>query len=156
LGWLRFFFGEYILPILVINNCFFMRLLPVLFTVFIDSLGFGLVMPFLAPFLLGPDSMLSEAVTVKARGGLYSCLVASYCLGQFFGGPILGVLSDRHGRKKVLVTTIALSVCSYALGFFSVLHFSIIGLFVSRLLCGVASGNVRHSPVICSSWDSSM
>ncbi|MBM3207490.1 MAG: MFS transporter [Chlamydiae bacterium] len=118
-----------------------MGLLPVLFTVFIDSLGFGLIMPLLGPLLLGSNSFVDGSFSIESRGWLYSLLIASYCLGQFFGSPILGTISDRLGRKKILSLTIVLGFLSYLAGLISVINFSIIGLFISRLLSGVASGN---------------
>ena len=79
-----------------------MHLIPILLTVFIDALGFGLVFPIFSPMIVSnevgifpPDSSLA------LRGLVFGLLVSAYCVGQFFGGPLLGSLSDRLGRKKV-------------------------------------------------------
>lgn len=119
-----------------------MRLLPLLLTVFIDSLGFGLVMPLLAPLLMdASSSFLAESVSLEARGWIFSFLIASYCIGQFFGSPVLGAISDRLGRKKILLSTVVLAFLGYVLGAISIGLFSLVGLFIARLMAGVAAGN---------------
>ena len=119
-----------------------LHLLPLLLTVFIDSLGFGLVMPLLAPLLMDPSSsFLSETTSIESRGWIFSFVIASYCIGQFFGSPILGAISDRLGRKKILMATIVFGFAGYVLGAISVGFFSVIGLFVARVMAGVAAGN---------------
>jgi DHA1 family tetracycline resistance protein-like MFS transporter len=69
---------------------------PVVFlfvTVFVDMIGYGIVVPLL-PFYAGPYA--SGAVLVGLLGSLYAAM-------QFAGGPFLGGLSDRHGRRPVLL-----------------------------------------------------
>ena len=120
-----------------------MHLFPLLLTVFIDSLGFGLVMPLLGPLLMDCSSsfFLSQEASPEARGWVYSLVIASFCIGQFFGSPVLGAISDRLGRKKVLLSTVALAFVGYMLGAVSVAFLSVAGLFASRLMAGVAAGN---------------
>ena len=62
-------------------------------TVFVDMIGYGIVVPLL-PFYAGPYA--SSAVLVGLLGSLYAAM-------QFAGGPFLGGLSDRHGRRPVLL-----------------------------------------------------
>lgn len=118
-----------------------MRFFPVLFTVFIDSLGFGLIVPLLGPMLVESSLFISHDTSVHLKGWSYSFLVASYCIGQFFGSPILGAISDRVGRKKVLIATLLLALFGYMLGAFSVASLSVLGLFISRIIAGIAAGN---------------
>ncbi|NDD58304.1 MAG: MFS transporter [Chlamydiae bacterium] len=118
-----------------------MKFLPLLFTVFIDTLGFGLVMPMLGPLILEASAMMSSEISQEMRGWSYSLLIAFFCLGQFFGSPILGAISDRIGRKKIIVSTIILALFSYLIGIFSLLKANIFLFFLSRLLAGVAAGN---------------
>jgi MFS family permease len=61
-------------------------------TVFVDMLGYGLVVPLL-PFYAG--GLANGALLVGALGSLYAAM-------QFFGGPFLSGLSDRTGRRPVL------------------------------------------------------
>jgi DHA1 family tetracycline resistance protein-like MFS transporter len=128
-----------------------MRLIALLFTVFIDSLGFGLVFPLLAPLMMNPETgMLAADVSLPARGLIFGLLISSFCLAQFFSGPTLGALSDRKGRKKILVVTICAACFSYVLAGISVLMGNPILLFLSRILAGVSAGNfaVAQSVVV--------
>lgn len=119
-----------------------MRLFPVLLTVFIDSLGFGLVYPIFSVLLMNPEQgFLPLHTSLALRGWLFGLLVSGFCLGQFFGGPILGALSDYKGRKKVLLFTLWIAACTYVLTAIGIIFKSIVLIFVARLLGGLAAGN---------------
>ncbi|MGL5627434.1 MAG: MFS transporter [Candidatus Rhabdochlamydia sp.] len=119
-----------------------MRLFPVLLIVFIDSLGFGLVYPIFSVLLMNPEQgFLPVHTSLAMRGWLFGLLVSGFCLGQFFGGPILGALSDYKGRKKILLLTLWIAACTYALAAIGIVFKSIILIFVARLLGGLAAGN---------------
>ncbi|HEX8661850.1 MAG TPA: MFS transporter, partial [Brevundimonas sp.] len=80
--------------------------LMVLFlTVFINLVGFGVVVPLL-PFF---------ATALNAPAWQITLMFSAYSLGQFFAEPFWGRLSDRIGRKPVLVVTTALNVVGYLL-----------------------------------------
>ncbi|MFR8957483.1 MAG: MFS transporter [Sutterella wadsworthensis] len=72
----------------------------VLACVFLDALGIGLIVPVL-PRLIG-----SLADTRDLQTSWYGAIMVSYGLMQFFFAPILGALSDRIGRRPVLLTGI--------------------------------------------------
>lgn len=74
-------------------------------TVFVDMLGYGLVVPLL-PFYAG--GLANGAFLIGALGSLYAAM-------QFFGGPFLAGLSDRVGRRPVLVTCLLGASLAYAL-----------------------------------------
>ena len=119
-----------------------MRFPALLFTVFIDSLGFGLIFPLLPPLFMSSESaFIAEGTSLEMRGFLFGILIGSFCLGQFFGSPILGALSDRKGRKKILSMTLWIALVSYLIGGVSILMKSLAGLFVARILAGIAAGN---------------
>src|SRR5579859_6835645 len=74
----------------------------VLITLFIDILGMGLVIPIL-PRLV--QSMLGGAISDASF--VFGLLVAIYSIMQFFCAPILGALSDRFGRRPVILLALA-------------------------------------------------
>lgn len=100
-------------------------------TVFIDSLGFGIIMPILPQFLMSlADINLSEASSIAGY------LVVSYALLQFVFAPILGNLSDRFGRKRILLVSLAMYAVNYLIaGFAGTLWV----LFIGRFLTGITS-----------------
>src|SRR5512137_2303129 len=104
-------------------------LLPIFLIVFIDLLGFGLILPLL-PFYA--KSFGANELTI----GL---LLASYSLMQFLGAPVLGRLSDRYGRRPILlISQLGTFVGFLMLGFANGLGM----LFLSRIVDGVSGGNV--------------
>jgi DHA1 family tetracycline resistance protein-like MFS transporter len=119
-----------------------MKLFTLLFTVLIDSLGFGLIFPLLSPLVMSGDGgVLSEGASLAARGLVFGVLISAFCAGQFLGSPFLGALSDRLGRKKVLLFAIALGALSYLLSAGAVMIHSIFFLLLGRFLAGVSAGN---------------
>ncbi|HET6687829.1 MAG TPA: MFS transporter, partial [Rubrobacter sp.] len=74
-------------------------------TVFVDMIGYGIVVPLL-PFYAGPYA--SGAILVGLLGSLYAAM-------QFAGGPFLGGLSDRHGRRPVLLLCLLGTSLAYLL-----------------------------------------
>jgi DHA1 family tetracycline resistance protein-like MFS transporter len=97
--------------------------------VFIDLLGFSLILPLLPYY----------AETFGATPTVVGLLVASYAAAQLLGAPLLGRLSDRYGRRPVLL----LSIFGTFLGFL-LLGFarSLWVLFASRILDGLTGGNI--------------
>ncbi len=105
------------------------RLFSIILVVFIDLLGFSLILPLLPYY----------AKTFNANQTTTGLLIASYALMQLIGAPILGRLSDRYGRRPILL----LSVFGTFLGFL-LLGFanSLWMLFASRILDGLTGGNL--------------
>ncbi|MFY7842908.1 MAG: MFS transporter [Rhabdochlamydiaceae bacterium] len=123
-------------------NFFKKPLFGLFLTVFVDSLGFGLVFPILSGLITDPNShFLSEDVSLAFRGLIFGGLVSIYAIGQFFGGPLLGRWSDIKGRKKILVLSMWVSFFCYFLGGLGVFCKSLIALLLSRLFGGIAAGN---------------
>jgi MFS transporter, DHA1 family, tetracycline resistance protein len=101
----------------------------ILFTVFLDLLGIGLIFP-IGPFY---------ASTFGASAFDVGLLFTLFSVAQFLTIPILGALSDRYGRRPVLLIGIAGEVVGYVL--FGAAT-SLIMLYVSRLVAGASSGNI--------------
>jgi MFS transporter, DHA1 family, tetracycline resistance protein len=117
--------------------------LPVFFTVFIDLLGLSIVIPILAPlFLNASDGLLPVATAPQMRTILLGFLLATYPIAQFFGSPFLGGLSDRVGRKKVLLLSLLGTSLGYILFAIGVLTKNLPLIFFSRALDGFTGGNI--------------
>ena len=100
-------------------------------TVFIDLVGFGIVIPVL-PFY-------AEGSRFNATPRTVGFLFASYSLMQLIFSPILGRLSDKHGRRPVLlISIIGTGIGFLILGFATTLWM----LFVGRILDGITGGNI--------------
>ena len=104
-------------------------LILLLLFVFIDVLGFSLILPLL-PFY---------AETFDATPTAVGLLLGANALTQLIGAPILGRLSDRYGRRPLLILSIAGTVVSFLLlGWANSLEM----LFLSRILDGFLGGNI--------------
>lgn len=105
------------------------RLTILFLTVFVDLVGFGIVLPLL-PFY---------ADRFGASGVEVGWLVAVYSLAQLFFAPIWGRLSDRFGRRPILIVGLVGSAFSYLVFGYAD---SLLLLFVSRAMAGVGGANI--------------
>lgn len=105
------------------------KLITLFLIVFIDLLGFGIILPLL-PFY---------AESFGASPTQIGLLVASYAAAQLVGAPVLGRISDRVGRKPVLLISLAGTFIGFLmLGFAN----SLAMLFASRIIDGFTGGNI--------------
>lgn len=104
--------------------------MPILFLIiFIDLLGFGLVIPLLPFFGLHFGASTDEV----------TWLLGAYSLAQLISSPLLGRMSDRFGRRPVLLLGLGASVLSYIwMGFADQLWM----LFAARFLAGAGAGTI--------------
>lgn len=100
----------------------------VFFTVLVDVVGFGIVIPIL-PFYATEFGVSPTVVTL---------LFASFSFCSFLSAPLLGSLSDRIGRRPVII----LSIISTAIGWFVFASATAVWmLFLGRIIDGAAAGN---------------
>ncbi|HEX6160320.1 MAG TPA: MFS transporter [Thermoanaerobaculia bacterium] len=104
-------------------------LLVLFLTVFIDLIGFGMVIPFLSFY----------AREYGASGVAVGAVVGVYSIMQFFFAPVWGRLSDRVGRRPVLLISLVASFTGYLLFAFTR---SLTVLFVSRVIAGIGGANI--------------
>ncbi|MBI5496488.1 MAG: MFS transporter [Deltaproteobacteria bacterium] len=104
-------------------------LLLIFFTVFLDLLGFGIIIPVL-PFYAEHYGASPLVVTL---------LGASYSMMQFLFAPLWGRLSDRVGRRPVILVGVAMSVVGYTV--FGLAH-TLGVLFLARILAGIGNANI--------------
>lgn len=98
-------------------------------TIFIDLLGFGIVIPILPTY----------ARTLQASSFEIGLLAASYSLMNFIFAPFWGSLSDRFGRKPIILASVCITGLAYVVfAYADVLWL----LFVSRIVAGIGSANI--------------
>ncbi|HVZ21026.1 MAG TPA: MFS transporter [Vicinamibacterales bacterium] len=117
----------------------------ILFTILIDTLGIGILGPILPQLLGNPNSphyLLAGKMDVRQGYVLFGFLVAVYPVMQFFATPVLGQLSDRHGRKPVLALSLAGTALGYALFATGIVIKNIPLLFFARAMDGITGGNL--------------
>ncbi|HOX56306.1 MAG TPA: MFS transporter [Candidatus Paceibacterota bacterium] len=111
-------------------------ILVIFLTVFIDLIGFGIIVPLIP----------SYSEHLGARGIVIGVIFASFSIMQFIFSPIWGRLSDRHGRRPILLISTAGAAASYVLFARSTglaNHTAALWLMVvSRMLAGVCGGNI--------------
>jgi len=105
------------------------RLGVIFFTVLIDLIGFGIVLPILPMY----------AQKFGAHGIGYGALIFVFSAMQFLATAILGRMSDRIGRRPILLTTMVINAAGYILFAFAPSYW---WLFVARVISGLASGNI--------------
>jgi DHA1 family tetracycline resistance protein-like MFS transporter len=98
-------------------------------TVFLDLLGFGLIIPV----------MPSYALELHASDFAVGLLIASYSLMQLIFAPFWGRLSDHVGRRPILISSLAASTIGYVVWGLSG---SLTMLFISRLIQGAGNANI--------------
>jgi MFS family permease len=90
------------------------RVMPLYVVVFVGFLGYSLMIATFTPMLLHNDNgMLAPASGLTERSLVLGALLALYPLGQFLGSPVLGALSDRFGRRPVLLFSLASTTVFY-------------------------------------------
>ncbi|MEP6637046.1 MAG: MFS transporter, partial [Acidobacteriota bacterium] len=100
-------------------------------TVFIDLLGFGIVIPVLPYY--------AEGTRFNGTPRTVGLLFASYSIMQLVFSPVLGRLSDKYGRRPVLlISIIGTGIGFLILGFATTLWM----LFLGRILDGITGGNI--------------
>lgn len=117
------------------------KLLPIIFITFVNSIGFSIVIP-IAPFI------------IEDLGGsafLYGIVLSSYSIFQFLAAPFLGSLSDKYGRRKILLISHIGTLFSWVVfaAAFLVPSINLLGvnlslwiLILARILDGITGGNI--------------
>jgi len=109
----------------------------IFFVVFMDLLGFGIIIPLLAFYV--PDFQRNPMKV--------TALFSVYSICQFIGAPILGMVSDRFGRRPVLALSQAGSALGYVLLAFAGFHWQdpstkLWFVYASRIIDGFTGGNI--------------
>jgi MFS family permease len=125
----------------------------VFLVVFVDLLGFGIVLPLLPLF---GDKYIEPLVpgNAEAAGGIVGLLMASFSAMQFFFAPMWGRLSDRIGRRPVLLAGLVGSVVFYSLLGVALTvpteqaSLGLTLLFVSRIGAGISGATISTAQAV--------
>ena len=104
-------------------------LLVIFLTIFVNLVGFGIIIPLL-PFY---------AETFGASPLLIGLLFASFSISQLVAAPVLGELSDRWGRRPILLLSLFGTAVSFAM---LAVAQSLAMLFAARIVDGLSGGNI--------------
>jgi MFS transporter, DHA1 family, tetracycline resistance protein len=104
-------------------------------TVFVDFTGFGLIIPLL-PFW-------ARHLGANAFG--VGLVLTAYALAQFLFTPLLGSLSDRYGRRPVIIVSLAVEACGFAL---TALAGSLPALMAARFIGGLGASNLGSAQAV--------
>jgi MFS family permease len=106
-----------------------LALLPTFIVVAVDATGMGIILPLL-PFY---------SLRLGATPFIVGALISVYALCQLIAGPVVGTLSDRYGRKSVLIASQAGSLVGFVL---LASAGSLMLVFLARIVDGLTSGNI--------------
>jgi len=122
----------------------FKKFLPVIALTFVNVIGFSILIPVL-------PQVTEQYISSDFSAPVYGALIAAYSLFQFLGSPVLGSLSDKYGRKPLLILSqlgTTLSWVIFAVAYFLpnvqlwTISLPIIVIAISRIVDGITGGNI--------------
>jgi DHA1 family tetracycline resistance protein-like MFS transporter len=122
---------------------------------FLDFFSFSAVIAFLPLFFLStPHSFFSKAFSPELRYILLGILSATYPIAQVIAAPLLGHLSDKIGRRGILLCSYLGNTVGYVLCSIGILTTSILPLFLGNFVAGLAGVNLSTTNAIISDMSS--
>lgn len=113
----------------------------VFFVIFVDAIGVSMFAPLLSYALFHPPIVLMPEYSVAARNVFYGIALGLYAVFMFVGAPILGKLSDRIGRRPVILACLVGLMLSYLIAGLSVTVGSMALMIISRIVGGITAAS---------------
>lgn len=113
----------------------------IVMVVMIGYLGTAMPYPIFAPLFLGGGSRIARS-SVLSPILLYSLLMAIYPFGTLLGSLCLGPLSDRVGRKRIILVTTVVAIGANSTSGYAIIMSNYLILFIGRFLTGLCEGNI--------------
>lgn len=111
--------------------------------IFIDALGWGIAFPVLAPIILNNTTgMLDPATSAASRTFYYELALSIYCVFMFLMSPVLGSLSDKYGRKNILILSMLGNFIGFLVSAIAIPMNSFTLLLVGRSIAGATAGSM--------------
>jgi MFS family permease len=123
-------------------------LLPYAIVVFLGYVGFSLPLPVLPEIFLDAQRSIVPFASIQLKTILLGIVLAAYPSGQLLGSPLLGIFSDKWGRKRVILYSLASTAVGYAITALAMSAHSVVGIFGGLFLCGFSEGNVTIAQAV--------
>jgi DHA1 family tetracycline resistance protein-like MFS transporter len=121
----------------------FFRTTPLYVVIFIGFLGYSLTITILTPMILNDSGGMLASLPLKAdRLIVLGLVLALYPLGQFFGSPVLGSLSDRFGRRPVLLISLLISTVCYGVFAYALMVRNLPLFMIVSFVIGLSEANI--------------
>lgn len=118
-----------------------LRLLPLILVILIDSIGYTLIIPVMSTMLLSDVPIMMAQADISVRYLIYGVAVGAYELMMLYMAPVLGELSDRVGRRRILLICMAGVGAGFALIGVAIWLNVVLLLLLGRLLGGATAGS---------------
>ena len=105
-------------------------------------LAFGMIVPVLGFLFESENALFSTVYEPQRLRFLYLLLMGSFSIGTLFGAPVVGALSDKFGRKKMLLFTYCSAIVFYFTFILGITFVSYPLLFIARLCGGLTAGSL--------------
>lgn len=118
------------------------RLFPLYLVIFFGFVGYSLMITLFTPMFLSGDYILPANTSLSTRTILLGIVLFLYPFAQFLSSPVLGALSDRFGRRPILLLSLGLTTAFYLLTSFAIEIRNLPLLCISLAIAGFSEGNV--------------
>lgn len=121
----------------------FIRILPLYFVIFIGFFGYSLMITIFTPLILDNSGGILDSLPFRVdRSIVLGVMLMLYPLGQFLGSPVLGAMSDRFGRRPILLVSLFVIAVCYALFALSLQMNNLPAVMVISVIMGLADADI--------------